>query len=104
MADLMKTHAKLNSDSRFIDVGCGLGKPNFHVATDPGVEFSYGIEMEGVRWMLGMSNLDAVMQVARGGKEAGSEDIGTGCMLAHGDISDAKKFDPFTHVYMFDIG
>ena len=24
--------------------------------------------------------------------------------FAHGDILSAKSFDPFTHVYMFDIG
>lgn len=24
--------------------------------------------------------------------------------FAHGDIMSAKTFDPFTHVYMFDVG
>lgn len=24
--------------------------------------------------------------------------------FAHGDVLSAKSFDPFTHVYMFDIG
>ena len=39
MVDLMKLHTDFGPDSRFIDVGCGLGKPNLHVATDPGVAF-----------------------------------------------------------------
>eukprot|EP00554_Chaetoceros_debilis_P007761 CAMPEP_0194077598 /NCGR_PEP_ID=MMETSP0149-20130528/4197_1 /TAXON_ID=122233 /ORGANISM="Chaetoceros debilis, Strain MM31A-1" /LENGTH=383 /DNA_ID=CAMNT_0038758667 /DNA_START=260 /DNA_END=1411 /DNA_ORIENTATION=+ len=107
MINLMKEHTNFNSSSRFIDVGCGLGKPNIHVAQDPQVEFSYGIEMEHVRWVLGMSNLkvslkEACRQEAEGQTE--EECIRHRCMLAHGDITEAQFFDPFTHVYMFDIG
>ena len=40
----------LSTDSRFIDVGSGLGKPNFHVAQYPGVRISIGIELEKIRW------------------------------------------------------
>ena len=101
MVDLMKIHTDFGSDSRFIDVGSGLGKPNLHVTQDPGVEFSYGIEMEHVRWVLGMSNLNMVLQYAEKNK---SEDIGHRCTFQHGDITEAQYFDPFTHVYMFDIG
>lgn len=101
MVNLMKEHMDFNENSRFIDVGCGLGKPNLHVAQDPGVEFSYGVEMERVRWLLGMHNLNHVLKAA--GKNDGNE-IGHKCILAHGNINQAKTFDPFTHVYMFDIG
>lgn len=101
MIDLMKVHTNFGPKSRFIDVGSGLGKPNLHVAQDPGVEFSYGIEMEKVRWMLGMSNLNMVLQRA---EKKPSENILHRCMFEHGDITEAKYFDPFTHVYMFDIG
>eukprot|EP00551_Chaetoceros_affinis_P018900 CAMPEP_0203716554 /NCGR_PEP_ID=MMETSP0092-20131115/1181_1 /ASSEMBLY_ACC=CAM_ASM_001090 /TAXON_ID=426623 /ORGANISM="Chaetoceros affinis, Strain CCMP159" /LENGTH=308 /DNA_ID=CAMNT_0050595133 /DNA_START=275 /DNA_END=1201 /DNA_ORIENTATION=+ len=101
MIDLMKVHTAFGPKSRFIDVGSGLGKPNLHVAQDPGVEFSYGIEMEHVRWMLGMSNLNMVLQRA---EKKPSENILHRCMFEHGDITYAKYFDPFTHVYMFDIG
>lgn len=101
MVDLMKTHTDFGPDSRFIDVGSGLGKPNLHVTQDPGVEFSYGIEMEHVRWILGMSNLNMVLQHA---KKHPEEDIRHRCIFQHGDITEAKYFDPFTHVYMFDIG
>ena len=109
MIDLMKKYTDLNSTSRFIDVGCGLGKPNIHVAQDPKVEFSYGIEMEHVRWMLGMTNLNEVMKAKSKqlkSKKEVTEDalIGHSCYLAHGDITEASYFDPFTHVYMFDIG
>lgn len=104
----MMEHTGLSKDSRFVDVGCGLGKPNLHVAQFPGVDFSYGIEMEHVRWMLGMANLHQVLEQAtkdRGVVEENSADsIGHSCYLAHGDITEANYFDPFTHVYMFDIG
>lgn len=101
MIELMKVHTDFGPESRFIDVGSGLGKPNLHVAQDPGVEFSYGIEMEHVRWVLGMSNLNMVLKHAKKNPE---EDIRHRCMFQYGDITEAKYFDPFTHVYMFDIG
>ena len=112
MTNLMIEYTDLSKDSRFIDVGCGLGKPNMHVAQNPGVEFSYGIEMEHVRWMLGMANLDQVLKAAQkdiayGEMEKDGDDdskIEHRCYFAHGDITEAKFFDPFTHVYMFDIG
>jgi hypothetical protein len=109
MVELMKVHTNLGPDSRFIDVGSGLGKPNLHVAQDPAVKFSYGIEMEHVRWMLGMSNLktvldDAYKQETSGKDLKDDEQIRHRCIFAHGDITEANCFDPFTHVYMFDIG
>jgi len=100
MINLMKEHQNFNENSRFIDVGCGLGKPNMHVAQDPCVEFSYGIEMEKVRWLLGMHNLNHVLKESK----KGNNDIGHRCIFEHGNIIQAKTFDPFTHVYMFDIG
>ena len=106
MTNLMIEHTGLSTGSRFIDVGCGLGKPNLHVAQYPGVEFSYGIEMEHVRWMLGMSNLEHVLKAAVEDEAQGnsSSKIGHSLYLSHGDITEASFFDPFTHVYMFDIG
>lgn len=111
MTNLMMEYTNLSKESRFIDVGCGLGKPNLHVAQYPGVEFSYGIEMEQVRWMLGMANMDQVLKAAQNDiafeKTKDDDDdskIGHRCFFGHGDITEANFFDPFTHVYMFDIG
>lgn len=107
MINLMKEHTDFNAKSRFIDVGCGLGKPNIHVAQDPGCEFSYGIEMEEVRWLLGMHNLNHVLRDAKNfNKKAADETevVGHRCVLEVGNIKQAGTFDPFTHVYMFDIG
>jgi SAM-dependent methyltransferase len=107
MINLMIEYTGLSTDSRFIDVGCGLGKPCFHVAQYPGVDFSYGIEMEHTRWMLGMSNLEHVLKAAVEDEEIDNNTeskIGHHLYFSHGDITEADYFDPFTHVYMFDIG
>jgi hypothetical protein len=107
MTNLMIEYTGLSTDSRFIDVGCGLGKPNLHVAQYPGVDFSYGIEMEHTRWMLGMSNLEHVLKAAVEDEKIDNNTeskIGHHLYFSNGDITEADYFDPFTHVYMFDIG
>ncbi|KAL3798349.1 hypothetical protein HJC23_005002 [Cyclotella cryptica] len=106
MTNLMIEHTGLGKESRFIDVGCGLGKPNLHVAQMPGVEFSFGIELCSTRWMLGIANLHQILQRAKMDEVEGrsTDLIGHRCVLEHGDIREANFFDPFTHVYMFDIG
>lgn len=68
--NLMKEHTGFDASSRFIDVGSGVGKPNLHVAQDPGVELSYGIEVEADRWLLSMHGLQGTL-------EAVSENNGT---------------------------
>lgn len=123
MVNLMKEHTGLSYTSRFIDVGSGIGKPNFHVAQDPGVELSYGIEIEADRWLLGMSCLKQVLNIAASQQQQQqqqgqqteaavaptsmpSENLALQhrVLFEHGDIRNAKTFDPFTHVYMFSIG
>lgn len=101
IVELMKEYAEFGPQSRFIDVGSGLGKPNLYVAQNPGVEFSFGIEVEHVRNVLGLHNLQHVLLEA---KKFPDYQIGTNCVLQHGNITEATTFDPFTHVYMFDIG
>ena len=103
----MKENCEFSTESHFIDVGCGLGKPNVHMAPDPGVEFSYGIELIKMRWVLGMAKLKNVLKAAWTQDREKEEDnyfIGHLCMFATRDITKANCFDPFTHVYMFDIG
>ena len=46
---MLKRFCGFDEGSRFIDVGAGLGKPNIHVAADPGCEFSYGVEVNKER-------------------------------------------------------
>jgi hypothetical protein len=49
----------MTNQSRFIDVGSGLGKPNFHAVQDPGVRVSLGIELEDIRWQVIISLLQS---------------------------------------------
>ncbi|MGH7954568.1 MAG: hypothetical protein ACREBR_01735 [bacterium] len=51
---LLKTHTSFDSSSWFIDIGSGLGKPNLHVAQEPGVHVSVGIEVIQHRYNLSM--------------------------------------------------
>jgi hypothetical protein len=109
MVDNMMEHTFLDKNSRFIDVGSGIGKPNLHVAQYPGVAFSCGVEMEQVRWSLGMTCLRAILDAACKQQQQQSskkteESIQGRCVFLHRNIMEAKTFDPFTHVYMFSIG
>ena len=97
--DWMIKYTGLCSKSRLVDVGCGRAKPSLHAAQYPGVEFSFGIEVEELRTNLGLISLDRVLQAARTDHR-----IGHSCLLQHGDITEANCFDPFTHVYQFDVG
>jgi hypothetical protein len=112
MVDLMKEHTNLNSSSFFLDVGSGIGKPNFHVAIDPGVQVSFGLEVEADRWLLSMNCLIATLQFAADDIIPSKQDdmilreqlAKQKCIFIKGDIKNADVFDPFTHVYMFSIG
>jgi len=98
--NLMKEHCEFDATCAFIDIGSGLGKPNLHVAQDPGVKISFGIELEKVRNNLGIHNLYHVMKHTLFSTPEHHGNI----FLQHGDAVEASSFDPFTHVYMFDIG
>lgn len=50
--NVLKEKCNMTNQSRFIDVGAGLGKPNFHAAQDPQVRVSLGIELEEIRWQV----------------------------------------------------
>jgi hypothetical protein len=102
IVDDMKAYADFNATSRFIDVGSGLGKPCLHVAQDPGVSFSFGIELSEVRWGLCINAFLKVLQLAS--KQVESCRISHKCFFACGDVAQADTFDPFTHVYMFNTG
>ncbi|CAM9393372.1 unnamed protein product [Ectocarpus fasciculatus] len=101
VVNVLKEHTGFDENSSFIDVGAGLGKPNFHVAQDPGVEISYGLELEVVRWELSIANHRMVLQdEGDNGVDIAKHNL----FFARGDILGCETFDPFTHVYMFDIG
>ena len=88
----------LSSCSRFLDVGCGLAKPQLHIAQMAGVEFSCGIDLDELRIFLANLNLKRVMKEART-----NQDINTNCLVIYGDVEGAHCFEPFTHIYSFDV-
>jgi hypothetical protein len=107
VVNAMVEYTEFGASSRFIDVGSGIGKPNLHVAQDPGVEFSYGLEIEKDRWLLGMTCLGAVLEAASEKQPVEAPVtaiIHHRCIFECDDISHAQSFDPFTHVYMFSCG
>jgi hypothetical protein len=110
--NLMVEKCELNDQSRFIDVGSGLGKPNLHAAQDPQCRLSVGVELETIRWQLSMYNLKCLLPECTRGKEKNekSSDITkdtpllSGVNFMVGDIDEADYTDPFTHIYMYDLG
>lgn len=101
---------EMTSNSRFIDVGSGLGKPNFHVAQYPGVRISVGIELETIRWKLAMHNLSSVLSAVSpewadlNGSIKTNAALYGGISFLAGDMDEAASTDPFTHIYMYDLG
>eukprot|EP01038_Epipyxis_sp_PR26KG_P004321 gene4321-6122_t len=92
----------LSPKARFIDVGAGLGKPNFHAAQDPEVRLSIGVELEDIRWQLSMQNLDRIL--SRTDAQQNDIKINGGVNFILSDIDQASTMDPFTHIYMYDLG
>jgi len=109
MIHAMIDYCTLSEDSRFLDVGSGIGKPNFHVAQYPGVAFSCGVELERARWFLSLGCLKAVVDAATKQQACDNKVVEASCLrgntvFLHTDITEANSFDPFTHVYMFRLG
>lgn len=99
---------ELNQSSCFIDVGAGLGKPNFHVLQYPQVRLSVGVELEEIRWILSMHNLGSYLRTIR--KDLLNKNPNPSIHQNHNinficaDIDSAISLDPFTHIYMYDLG
>jgi hypothetical protein len=97
VVDALCEHTGFDASSSFVDIGSGLGKPNLHVALNPGVRLSYGVELEELRWQLSMHNLRFVLnEVPEMRKSV--------VYFSNSDATTLDHFDPFTHVYMFDVG
>jgi hypothetical protein len=80
-----------------MDIGSGLGKPNFHASVEAGLRYSVGVEIDKVRRYLSLVNLQAAV-----GRSLPAD--APRVMFQQTNITEAKTLDPFTHVYMFDTG
>lgn len=94
IVNFMKERCGFDESSAFVDIGAGLGKPNFHVAVDPGVKLSYGIEVEELRWVLSLQNLQGLL----------NKNAVTNTFMHCTDVTALGSLEPFSHVYMFDVG
>ena len=79
---------------RFLDIGSGLGKPNYH-ANALDAELSWGVEMILGRYNLCMHNGNALQK---------AELLNTGINFLYANACDAETTDPANVVYMFDLG
>lgn len=52
IVEYLTEECEMSVESCFIDVGSGLGKPNFHALHYPGVRLSIGVELETIRWQV----------------------------------------------------
>jgi len=97
IVNVLCQHTGFDASSSFLDIGSGLGKPNLHVALNPGVQLSFGIEVEELRWQLSMHNLRFVLKQVPEMRQSV-------VYFAKKDATEMGHFEPFTHVYMFDVG
>ena len=79
----------------------GLGKPNLHVLLDPGVEYSFGVEDMRLRWALSMLNLKEALVKVSSLRDAR---VVPPVFFVRTDATTLANLEPFSHVYMFDIG
>lgn len=98
VVDAMVEKTGLCTSSSFLDIGAGLGKPNMHVAVEPGVDVSVGMELMEVRWQLSLYNLNATLNADTFLKKRKPN-----VAFTKRDICSVKCLDPFTHIYMYDI-
>jgi hypothetical protein len=103
IVDLLKSKCELDTTSTFIDIGAGLGKPNLHVALDPGVKASVGVELGGERWWQSQDILWHGLE-EKTAKETGLDALNGPVFLAHADFLEVDSLNAFSHVYMFDKG
>jgi len=100
IVNYLKRDMAFNQDSIFLDIGSGLGKPNFHVLLDPGVQYSFGVELESLRYALSLHNLNHINEVP----ELSSLMQKPNIHFSHLDVTNIETFNPITHVYTFDVG
>eukprot|EP00937_MAST-01D_sp_MAST-1D-sp2_P004883 g4883.t1 len=95
--DAFREHCDFGAGAAFLDIGAGLGKPNFHASVDGALRVSVGVEIDRVRWYLSLVNLRRAIGTFL---PADAPRVA----FLHADITAARRLDPFTHVYMFDTG
>ncbi len=85
-----------------------VGLPlNLHVAQDPGIAISIGVEVVENRLDVCLKHFFSVLQKAKNHQNeeiSPVKRLGYNCYFLNMDVMEAASFDPFTHLYMFDKG
>lgn len=102
IVDYMKKYLDFSKESKFLDIGSGVGKPTLHVSQDPGVSLSMGIELKKERCYLSQHVLRSLLLNSEK-KNLHIKNLSK-CWFLQGDITFVNSLSPFTHVYSFDIG
>ena len=84
-----------------LEVGSGLGKPTFAFAHELHPFLAFGVESELERWQLSVHNHRRIYEESI---TPGSHISCNGVWFIRSNILAANTFDPFTHIYQFDIG
>jgi hypothetical protein len=98
VVDYLKDNCGFDASSVFIDIGAGLGKPSAHVAVNPGVRLSLGVELIGGRWWQSMCMMKALLD------NDNLKPFAEKMFFAHADMCDMDSFEPVTHLYSFNRG
>jgi hypothetical protein len=99
ICSFLKAEFGFGTDSNFLDLGAGLGKPCLHVLLDPGVQYSFGVEVHELRWVLSLENLKQALE-----RLNCLHARITPVFFANADVRDLQTLAPFSHIYMFDKG
>ena len=119
MMNFFVDNCGFGSESVFIDIGAGLGKPNIHAACMPqGCKYSIGIECEATRYNLSLvrpaacarivspHDTQAPMQVNLQALVENPTAVQKRCNLFFllANVLAVTSLQPVTHVFAFDVG
>ena len=99
----MKEKQEFNTSSKFLDIGCGIGKPNLCAANDPGVVLSYGVEIHKTIFTAAQKIFQKLHEY-KGFPVIKNmiELMLAKCHLQNLDIKNCDFLNHFTHVFMHD--
>eukprot|EP00045_Choanoeca_perplexa_P014204 m.165793 g.165793 ORF g.165793 m.165793 type:complete len:768 (+) comp16605_c0_seq2:52-2355(+) len=99
MLKFLRQECELDEESMLIDLGHGMGRPNLHAAAlVPPIKASIGTEFNPQLYKQSMLALAELVQVCPQLARRPS------VLFMDQNIKDLHSFNPFTHIYAFNIG
>ncbi|GAB4821524.1 hypothetical protein N2152v2_008570 [Parachlorella kessleri] len=93
----------LDSNSRLVDIGAGLGRPLMHALVDPGIASGFGVEIDRIKCDKAAAFLrQALVELRRKGVVGpGDSQLQEPPSIQCAPIEQMKTLDPCTHAYSF---